>query len=145
MSTVIVGADPSVIVATGTQGPPGPKGERGDSVGRADIVASENLGGNRAVIINGGTAHYADNTDLTHANRVAGITVGAIEQGETGEFAEVGTLSGFSGLTPGQPVFLHADGIISHTLPTAGFLQQLGVAIAADAITIRIQPALILG
>jgi len=124
-----------VFLTYGEQGIPGVNGVSGNT---ASLVAGANLGGNRAII---DAATYADNTNVTHANRVIGITQGAASIGANVTVQVSGELSGFSGLSLG-PVYLSTNGTLTQTIPTTGILQQLGIAINPTTIIIYILPAL---
>ncbi len=134
--TVVVNADSLVTIAAGTQGPQGIRGPIGLSgAGLIELTAGMDVGGNRVVT---GSAEYADNTDLSTIGRIIGITVGAALSGSLVNIMANGELDGFYGLTVNEPVYLSTNGTITQALPTAGYLQKLGVAISATSILINI-------
>lgn len=83
----------------------------------ATVVASESLGGHRAVTIDG---YYADATNIAHAYKVMGITTGAVTIGATATIKTFGeiTESGWN-WTIGEPVFLSTNGNLTQTPPVS--------------------------
>lgn len=60
------------------------------------------------------------------ANNTGGT---AFQVGERIDMVFHGPVSGFSGLEPGKPVYVDADGAYTHTLPGAGkFVHEIGYA-----------------
>jgi hypothetical protein len=49
-----------------------------------------------------------------------------------------GTTSVFSGLSPGQPVFLGTNGLVSQTPPASGLLQRIGRAMTSNKVFVSI-------
>ena len=66
----------------------------------------------------------SDNTDL---RPVFGIIIEKVDS-TTAKILLIGTISGFSGLTKGNQIFLSITGSITSTPPITGYLQSLGVA-----------------
>jgi hypothetical protein len=131
------------VVTAGLVGPQGPQGVAGPAGGAAlAITAGENLGGHRAVITTNGLAYYADNTDATHVNRVIGITSGAVSAGGSASVITLGDITGLSGLTPDEAIYLSAAGVLTQTVPASGFIQQIGTAIAIDRMAVNIRIAI---
>jgi hypothetical protein len=56
-----------------------------------------------------------------------------------------GELDGFSGLIPDSILYLQPNNTISSTLPSNGYIQQVGIAISTTKALINIQPPIILG
>ncbi len=131
-----------VVLAAGSQGPQGIRGEQGLS-GRSslELVAEINLGGNRVIT---GSARYADNTDLGTIGRAIGVTSGAASTGLPVSVVVFGELDGFSGLAVNEPVYLSTNGTITQALPATGYLQKVGVAVSETKILIRINEPLAL-
>lgn len=140
--TVLSVEDKSVeIIAVAQQGPAGPAGPPGSAGTQfLELVADVALGGHRAVIATATGCDYADNTDATHTDKIIGVTSGAVSQGSLAYIVTTGELNGFSGLIKGSPVYASTNGTLTQTVPTSGFVQKLGVAIAADTCVIQIQP-----
>ena len=130
---------PSIIVSA-QQGPPGV------SASTSTIVtAGEALSGGTPIVLVGGKAYKATNTAIEQANKVIGITSSSIALDQTGIIICYGELNGFSGLTPDAPVYVSSTGTVVSTLPTSGYIQQIGIALNATTILVNIQPSLILG
>lgn len=104
-----------------------------------EIPTAIALGGNRVVAMTNAGIGYADPL-------VSGMTLGftkyATTENTTATILTTGGLDGFSGLTSGAPIYLATNGTISHTPPTVGLLQQLGVAISDTKINIQIEIAI---
>lgn len=130
----------SSLVISSSQGPPGISG--GVAI---NVIAGENLGGHRAITLSNGLARYADNTSLASVNKVIGITRGSCIVGDIIAIDSIGELNGFSDLITDMPVYLSINGIVTATIPSVGFIQQLGLAISTTTIVINIQPSIILG
>jgi len=131
------------VITAGLVGPQGPQGIPGPAGGAAlAITAGEDLGGHRAVITSNGLAYYADNTNPTHSNRVIGITSGAVTVGGLASVITLGDITGLSGLTPDDAIYLSAAGVLTQTVPASGFIQQLGTAIGTDRMAVNIQIAI---
>jgi hypothetical protein len=131
------------VITAGLVGPQGPQGIPGPAGGAAlAITAGQDLGGHRAVITTNGLAYYADNTDATHVNRVIGITSGAVSAGGSASVITLGDITGLSGLTPDEAIYLSAAGVLTQTVPASGFIQQLGTAIATDRMAVNIKIAI---
>lgn len=134
---------PEVVETAGGVGPPGPIGPQGPA-GSAEFViraAGESLGGQRVVII-GDTEEvfYADPTVEDHAYRVRGLTRGAVTQGNNVEIQTQGELVEPSwSWTPGLPVFLNPNGLLSHTPPEVGFILLVGSALSPTKLFIKIE------
>lgn len=80
-------------------------------------------------ITSSGTALAASYANPTHMGRVVGMTVEAINEGETGIVRRMGRIENESwNLTPGTPYFLGEGGEIINTVPVTGFIQFIGVA-----------------
>lgn len=108
--------------------------------------AGEALGGHRMVALQSGELFYADHSNLAYAASVVGMTMGAVAQGETAEVMHSGRLSEPSwSFTPDAPLFLSANGLVSHTAPTAGFVLEVGTAVSATEIIVQIGKAFIKG
>lgn len=136
----------SELVEIAQQGPPGPPGPQGPAGGTArTAIAGENLGGHRAVILDAdNVAFYADQTNLSHLFRVAGITSGAVV---VGDFTTIMTSGVFSepswAWAPDLPIFLGTSGLLTQTPPIGGFQQVLAVAISPTSIFVGSREPLI--
>jgi hypothetical protein len=131
---------PAVHVTGGNQGPagiPGPPGPAGGTT--ATAPAGEALGGQRAVYIAAGEARYASAADDSAAV-VAGITTGAVADGDTATYQLSGAMTEPSwNWTPELPVFLGLSGQLTQTPPAAGAIVELGIALTPQTIVVRVQ------
>lgn len=101
--------------------------------------AGETLSGHRAVILDGGELFYADKDDLNHLHIVRGVTTRASLAGAEGHITVYGWLAeaGWN-WTPGLPIYVGNNGVLTQTPPTTGF--RLIIAVAYNATTIFINP-----
>ena len=143
VSTVVSSIDvaSSTIITSAIQGPVGVSG----TSAIISYTAGANISGGIGVILNNSTAIAANSTTLAHAGKVIGITTGAVVIGNVANIQTSGELEGFSGLTINSKVYLQANGTITSTIPTTGFIQQIGIALTATKVLINIQPSLVLG
>lgn len=121
----------------------------GSSVQTVAITAGENLAANDALYISAGatdggrTAGRAYKIDPTDDKRIdfIGFTSAAITSGASGTAQVVGGLSGFTGLTPGAPIFasVTVPGSYQVTAPNISgqWLIQLGVPVTASILAIN--------
>lgn len=124
------------VSSVGVQGPPGPAGGQTRS---ADAGAS--VSGHRVLIEqDDGTVIHADASTLSHAERIVGVSSNAAAEGDVVTIVQMGRMTDASlSFTAGDPLFLGADGAITATPPAApAFLLQIGSALSADTINIRI-------
>ena len=131
------------------QGPVGPQGDPG-AMGAAGgssnlFVAGAVMGGHRVVTLDAHSqAIYADNSDVTHADRVVGLTLASTLAG-----AEV-TVQSFGPVT--EPswqwdraksrLFLSNAGQMTQLLPVSGFVCVIGYVISETQIFVTIQPSI---
>jgi hypothetical protein len=105
------------------------------------VTPISNLGGNRVVMANN---EYADNTILSTVGKAIGFTKNAVNSGSPVEIINNNFLDGFSGLTINENIYLSINGTITQTVPTTGYIQNLGIAISSTSILINIQQPLVL-
>lgn len=110
----------------------------------ATIAASENLAAGDLVNIHNSTGVKARKADASGglAKRAHGFVLSAVTSGQNALVYFEGTISGLSGLTEGDNMFLSATpGAATATAPsTAGHISQsIGVAISATAISFEPQ------
>lgn len=124
-------------VAGGIQGPPGIPGA---STQFEYYPSGQVLGGNRAVTLNSsGSTVYPDTSSPN--SFVVGLTTGSSSPGELVEVQIAGTQTEPSWTwTPGLPVFVVADGVLTQTPPTTGQTLIIGWAAAPTKIVIDKQP-----
>lgn len=128
---------PSSYLTSGTQGPPGVPGA---STQFEYHVAGTILGGNRAVTLNSsGQLIYPDPTSAN--SFVVGITTGSAALGELATVQITGTQQEPTwNWTPGLPVFVYANGILTQTPPTTGQVLVIGYSTSPTKIHIDKQP-----
>jgi hypothetical protein len=70
---------------------------------------------------------------------VDGFAREAIASTASGKVFSEGALAGFSGLVPGSMYYLAAAGAISTDRPTAGVVTQVGIALTATVLDVKIR------
>jgi len=115
----------------------------------ASITAGENLTTNDAVYVSigagdgGRTAGSVYKLDATNSNRMEfiGLVTQTVLSGAAATVQLVGELSGFTGLTTGQPIYasVTTSGATQNTAPTTAgqWVIQLGLAISATKLAIN--------
>lgn len=142
---VVVNDQSQRIVTTGQQGPRGVQGVPGPAGGVSELrTASEGLGGHRIVRSTGaGTVGYASNANPLHGDDTIGMSANAAVAGQDVAVITAGALT-FNGWawTPGKPVYLAADGLLTQTadMDTAAFVQVIGHASDAQTVFVAIEP-----
>ena len=91
------------------------------------------LGGNRAVTVLG----YSDNLDISTINKFIGVTNNAATIGTPITIITNGEVSGFSGLTPNNSVYISTNGTLVYSVPSTGYIQKIGVVLNATTILIN--------
>ncbi|AVO56160.1 hypothetical protein [Ectopseudomonas mendocina] len=136
-------ATPALVVAAGTQGPPGRQGEPGPEAGSAfQRVAGETLSALRVVYELAGQVFKLDARDGERIDLLLGVTLTAAQQGDTINVQRSGAIddAGWS-WQPGL-VWLGADGALTQQPPVDGFAVLIGAAVSATRITLNIQPGI---
>lgn len=121
------------LLAGSTQGPPG-------SPDFAYMTAAP-VGGHRVVAVEAdGRVRHADPTIADDFFRVAGISTHAAVADAAVSVRNDGILN-FEGWTwtPGQPVFAAAGGLITQSPLGVGALIQIGAALSATSIYVRVE------
>lgn len=139
----------SVIVVAPKSGRPGRDGAPGPA-GSSVVTAQA------AVAISGhiAAAYRADGRiepasadNVHHVMRVAGITIGAVSEGDYVEVKRNETLE-HAGWTwaPNEPIYLGLGGALVQELPPSAIVSQvLGVALTPTRILIDVQPPVVMG
>lgn len=122
--TVSTAAAPRVVVVGG-----GARGPAGETLGRETYEAAADIGGQRAVGLNGSGLLVA--ADATSGTPAIGLTRDAVGTGAEVAVYRAGSVSGWSGLTPGAVYYLRDGGTVSATPPAEGLLQVVGRAASA--------------
>lgn len=125
------------MVATGTVGPAGPQGPAGSGTGGTiSVLATEDLVAFVAVTANG---KRADSTNTLQIGKVAGISAAAILTGFRGSVTTGGPIVNASwSWTINDSIFLNGTAL-STVAPSTGYLQPIGIATAADTISVEVQ------
>jgi hypothetical protein len=152
VQVVPIGVTETVVVAVGGQGVTGPRGldgQQGPAGGTTtSYPASIALSGHRMVTLDAtGEATYASNDNLTHSNRVLGMTTGAADVGATAYIQIFGELVEPTwNWTLDTPIYLSVDGLLTQTPPAqpAVFTLIVGFPIAATSMFINIQSPIII-
>lgn len=99
-------------------------------------IAGEAVGGHRVLVYDAvGRVVYADSSEASHAGRVVGLSLGAAAEGEAVTVRRLGEVTEPSwSWTPGAPLFLGTDGLITETPPATGIVQSIGSAVTATTI-----------
>lgn len=134
------GAPGQILAKTGSSDYATGWTDQGGAASAIALVAGEALGGHRAVYVaSDGSARHASASLPAQAVALAGITTGAAALGETASVQTAGRIVEPSWTwTPG-PVYLGESGLLTQTPPTTGAVKEIGVALAATELLIRIQ------
>lgn len=149
LKTVVVASEERVFVVAENErvtvvdvGAQGPAGAQGPSATAIFFLAASAVSGNRMMLVGADRmVSYASNDDLSHANRVIGMTVGAASA-----LAQVELLREMEIQEPGWTwavggaIYLGVDGLITQTPPTAPALFSLcvGFATAPDRMFVTV-------
>ena len=132
------------VVAAGQQGPEGPPGQS-DTL--ASFIAGQNLSGHRMVVLENHQAVYASNDDLSHAQRVVGLTTGAALTGDMVTVMRSRELQEPSwSWVVGEAIYLGSGGALLQSPPVSPALFSLcvGFATATDRMYISVGTPIIL-
>ena len=132
----------AVIIEVPERGLPGVAGASGAST--IERIAGQILGGHRAVWINAGQAFYASADDLTSSELVAGITTMAVSSGDSVVIQNAGEITEPSWNWSQGVVYLGLNGQLTQTPPSSGVNTEIGVALSATKLLVRIQRAIYL-
>ena len=129
-------------VAQGEQGPPGRTGPPGGEF--VEFIASVALGGHRAVSGSGATVGYATATDPESAERCVGVTLHAAAAGAALQVKRFGLIVEPTWAWQVGPVFLAINGGLTQAPPDSGTCLQIGVALDATTLDVRIGTPILL-
>lgn len=96
------------------------------------------IGGQRVVYFTDSSINYADSSDLSQISKAFGLTLQATSLG----FIEVltfGEVSDPSWNWSDGKVYLGSSGLLTQTLPTSGFLLEVGKALSATKLFVNPQ------
>lgn len=110
-----------------------------------NYLASEAIGGHIVVYQTASGLAIASSNSVVHASRILGLTNSAVASG----FSVPVTLSGELTestwtFTEGLPVYLSVNGTITQSIPSSGFILQMGVAVSPVKILVSIKLPIIL-
>ena len=127
------------LITQALQGPVGPQGPIG-LPGSAVFTktAGQTVSGHRVIKLDAaGKVVYASNTTASDAFAVFGITTQAASLDTEVAIASTGDITELSwSWTPGLPVFLGVDGILTQVPPESPAVFQLVIALAVDSNTL---------
>lgn len=117
-----------------------------DEVDTIDKIAAQSLGGNRVVYQSSATqVDYVDNQNLAQVQLVLGITQHAADALSTVAVQISGEMTDVSwSWTTGGLIFAGANGVLTQTANTTGFLQRVGIALSATVLKVEIHDPIIL-
>ncbi len=144
---------PGIVIGRATSGAGSP--EELNIIGRGLVLDGSNIqvsgqtttklaatavGGGRVLRYTSSTqVGYADSTVLADKDFIAGISLGAAILGDSVVVQISGEITDGSWTwTPNSPIYLGTGGLITQTIPTTGFLLQLGIALSATIISVKI-------
>lgn len=126
-------------VSVGIQGPQGIPGASDNYI---YLVATETIGGSRAVSASASGAVYSS----TNSNSVLGISTGAVLAGAVIQIQISGIFTEPSwNWTLNQPIFVSNSGILTQQVPETGALLIIGYPVLSTQIFIDKQAPILLG
>ncbi|MEO5499011.1 MAG: hypothetical protein ABIR46_00760 [Candidatus Saccharimonadales bacterium] len=149
------GYNPDDVIRVGgpagksTPGTPGVKGDKGDQGlpgidgGMVVVTAGSVIHGRRVVRVSDGLAFHPDILNNQHASEILGISMQAGSLYEVLPIRVNGPVSDSSWFWVPGYVFCGADGVLTQTPGSTGWLQRVGRVINATTISIDIDTPLI--
>ena len=110
----------------------------------AVFTAGDTLSGHRAVYSDGVVVRYASADNLSSAERCVGITTQSAVTGSTVLVRRSGLLVEPTWSWAPGPVFLGLTGALTQVPPTSGVSLQVGVALDATTLDVRVDTPIIL-
>jgi hypothetical protein len=105
------------------------------------INSAVTLSGHKVVLAGATGVAPASSTNFDHANRAIGITTGASSLGQTATVRREGEMTEPSWAWALGPVYLGADGALVQPAPSAGFVQEVAIALTPSKILVNIRPS----
>ena len=125
-----------IISPMGARGLPGASGASGGNT--VELVAGEDIGGQRVVMNKLGRAYYASHDNMEGAHSVMGMTSGAAMAGSSVTVVVTGEITEPSwNFIVGRPVFVGANGVLTQFAPNSGYIKIVGFAVAPNKIYIQ--------
>lgn len=113
----------------------------GSGIEYVPFIATQNLVAFNPVTSNG---QLADSSNLTHRNRVIGITPTLVNNGFSGQVKAFGAIiNGGWSWTIGDKIYLNGTSL-STVAPSLGFIQIIGTAVGTDTIDVKISQSILL-
>ncbi len=139
-STAVVDNPVATVLEVAQQGPPGPPGPPGAQGESLVGVAGAAISGHRLVTVDGaGGLIHATGPDAI------GLTLNAAAIGGEVTVQQGGFVTEPSWTwTPGEPIFQTGAGQLTQTIPTAGMIRQVAIALSPTKIALDLQPPTIL-
>lgn len=110
-----------------------------DTIGN-NYTAGENISLHQVVIIGtDGLVYNADSSDLSHMDKVIGITTSNQITGGLIPVVTVGTIDGFTSLNTGIEYFVSSSGALTNIPPSTGFTQIIGTAINSTTFLVDLK------
>lgn len=132
------------VVSAGPQGIPGPPGPA-SGTGDVQYTTTTSISGHRMVTIQSpGSISYADCTILSHAFKVAGITVNAASPGGSVVVKSSGEITEPSwNWDVNLPVYLGSNGLLTQIEPVVrSFLMIVGFPVSSSTLYLNISQPL---
>lgn len=109
------------------------------------ILAAENLSaGNVVEVFNNAGTPNVRKADASNGRLAKGFVLGSVTSGQNATVYFEGTVTGLTGLTPGDKLFLSASsaGAVTATAPTTAnhYVQPVGYAITTTTFSFSVQP-----
>lgn len=114
--------------------------------GAAFAPAGESLGGHRVVISNLGSLYYASATNVTHRNKVVGLTTSAVSSGQTAIYLKDGLITEPSWTwNTSLPVYLADNGLLTQSpINTTGFMMIVGTPASTTSLYVSLKTPILL-
>lgn len=105
-----------------------------------NITPSVPVGGHRIIVGLSTGYELADNTNLDHFGKVLGITTSATNGVNSTNLITGNYLTEQSWSFALGNIFVGTNGMLTQTVPTVGFIQQIATAISPTEIIVNIKP-----
>jgi len=126
-------------------GLPGPKGDHGDVTEEYSMTSGENIISLRAVRrMSDGLGYHADSATQSHATSVVGIATQSTSTGGSFTYTARGELTDPSWSWSDGEIFVGANGALTQTPPTSGFIMSVGHAIGSTSMFVDINQHILL-
>jgi len=110
----------------------------GNLTATVDVIAGENIAPYRVVYVDTAKVYKANKDTLSERDKILGLTDGAYTENSLATIYVNGTISNGGWNWNSGIVYLDIDGALTQTLPTSGFLVQIGKVINSTTIILDI-------